>query len=361
MTVESAMEVEQEQQQRQFTAREKGKQPAANSPPSSDSLPWIEKYRPQQLKDLVSHQDIISTINKFIDAGQLPHLLLYGPPGTGKTSTVLACARKMYGEDYRKMILELNASDDRGIDVVREQIITFASTKQIFNQGVKLIILDEADSMTQPAQAALRRVMEKYTRNVRFCIICNYVSKIIPAIQSRCTRFRFAPLKREQIQDRLNFIVQQEGIVMKDDGMTALMRLAKGDMRRALNIMQSVHAAYNLVNEENVYSCVGAPLPKDIESIVHALLEKDFAGAYDFISTLKVERGLALADLVTEVFQFALNIDFPAKMKTYLIKELADIEFRSSSGCSEKLQLSSLIATFQIGRDIAAGIQSSLS
>lgn len=151
------------------------------------NLPWVEKYRPNALKELISHEDIIRTIRKFISQDKLPHLLFYGPPGTGKTSTILACAKEIYKtKEFNSMVLELNASDDRGIGVVRGQILSFASTRTIFNSGYKLVILDEADSMTNDAQNALRRIIEKFTDNVRFCLICNYLSKIIPAIQSRC-------------------------------------------------------------------------------------------------------------------------------------------------------------------------------
>ena len=176
-------------------------------------LPWVEKYRPSSLDDLVSHQDIITTIKRFIDQDKLPHLLFYGPPGTGKTSTILACAKHLYSTNSKSMVLELNASDDRGIDVVRDQIKTFASTKTLFSSGFKLIVLDEADQLTQTAQNALRRVIEQYTKNVRFCIICNYVGKIIPALQSRCTRFRFAPLEPEQIAQRLDVVIEQEQFI----------------------------------------------------------------------------------------------------------------------------------------------------
>ncbi|KAK8791861.1 hypothetical protein WA158_005238 [Blastocystis sp. Blastoise] len=150
-------------------------------------LPWVEKYRPTEFEEIVSHDDILSTINKLIENKKLPHLLFHGPPGTGKTTTILACARKMYGSNYKSMTLELNASDDRGIDVVRDQIKNFAGTQKLFSSGVKLIILDEADNMTNVAQFALRRIIEKYSQNTRFCLICNYVSNIIPALQSRCT------------------------------------------------------------------------------------------------------------------------------------------------------------------------------
>ncbi|KAG1441348.1 hypothetical protein G6F56_011526 [Rhizopus delemar] len=234
----------------------KGKMTTQNT--ETDGLPWVEKYRPATLDDLVSHKDITSTIETFIDAKRLPHLLFYGPPGTGKTSTILACARKMYGEKYKKMVLDLNASDDRGIDVVREQIKNFASSKTMFSSesspGFKLIVLDEADSMTNQAQSALRRVIEKYTKNVRFCIICNYVSKIIPAIQSRCTRFRFAPLEMEQVEARLQTIVDQEGVDLTEDGKKALLQLSKGDMRRALNILQSCHTVYDRIDENAIYN-----------------------------------------------------------------------------------------------------------
>lgn len=176
----------------------------------------VEKYRPATLSDLVSHKDITSTVTRFIEKNRLPHLLFYGPPGTGKTSTILAMARKIYGPDkWKNNVLELNASDERGIDVVREQVKSFASTRNVFSGstapgGYKLIVLDEADAMTTAAQGALRRVIEQYTKNVRFCIICNYVNKIIPAIQSRCTRFRFNPLELDQVDSRLQHVIENE-------------------------------------------------------------------------------------------------------------------------------------------------------
>ncbi len=171
-------------------------------------------------------------VTRLIDQDRLPHLLFYGPPGTGKTTTILACARKIYGDNYKKMILELNASDDRGIKTVRDTIKDFASSRQMFASGPKLIILDESDAMSQDAQAALRRVVEKFTANTRFCFICNYVSKIIPALQSRCTKFRFAPLKPEQIVPRINFICEAEKIAVTPEGVNAIVSLSQGDMRK---------------------------------------------------------------------------------------------------------------------------------
>ncbi|KAG0299620.1 Subunit of heteropentameric Replication factor C (RF-C), partial [Dissophora globulifera] len=309
---------------------------------------------PVTLDDLVSHKDITTTIERFIDENRVPHMLFYGPPGTGKTSTILACARKLYGPSWKSMTMEasLNASDDRGIDVVREQIKNFASTKKMFSSGFKLIILDEADMMTQTAQNALRRVVEKYTRNVRFCIICNYVSKIIPALQSRCTRFRFGPLELEQVDSRLDLIIQSEGVNITPDGRKALLQLCKGDMRRALNILQACHAGYEVVDENAVYNCTGNPYPEDIETIVNSMLTEDFTTAYSNISYLKTIKGMALQDILTEVYSYLELIDMPANSRVYILDKMADVEYKLSTGASEKLQLSSLIGSFRIGAEL---------
>ncbi|KAF9289862.1 hypothetical protein BGZ68_008461 [Mortierella alpina] len=332
-------------------SKSKGKFVESNTA-TDDTLPWVEKYRPVTLDDLVSHKDITSTIERFIDENRLPHMLLYGPPGTGKTSTILACARKLYGPMWKSMTMELNASDDRGIDVVREQIKNFASTKKIFSSGFKLIILDEADMMTQAAQNALRRVVEKYTRNVRFCIICNYVSKIIPALQSRCTRFRFGPLELSQVDSRLDLIVQNEGVKITDEGRKALLQLSKGDMRRALNILQACHAGYDTVDEDAVYNCTGNPHPADIETIVNSMLTEDFTTAYSNISYLKTIKGMALQDILTEVYNYLELIDMPGNSRVYLLDKMADVEYKLSTGANEKLQLSSLIGSFRIGAEL---------
>lgn len=311
------------------------------------NLPWVEKYRPATLQDLISHEDIISTIERFIDADHLPHLLLYGPPGTGKTSTILACARKLYTpKEFNSMVLELNASDDRGIGVVRERILNFASTRTIFKSGFKLVILDEADAMTNDAQNALRRVIEKFTENVRFCLICNYLSKIIPAIQSRCTRFRFGPLSSEQILPRLNYVIEQEQINVTEDGRKALLTLSGGDMRRILNILQSTSMAFSEVTEDNVYSCVGHPLRSDITNILNWMLNEEFETAYKKVAELKVAKGLALHDILTELHTFSHRIEFPVEARVKLIKDMAEIEWHLSAGASEKIQLSAVVAAF---------------
>ncbi|XP_037045364.1 replication factor C subunit 5 [Bradysia coprophila] len=319
-----------------------------------NNLPWVEKYRPATLNDLISHEEIIATINNFIKQDQLPHLLFYGPPGTGKTSTILACAKQLYkSSQLNSMVLELNASDDRGIGIVRGQILNFASTRTIFSGGFKLIILDEADAMTNDAQNALRRIIEKYTDNVRFCIICNYLSKIIPAVQSRCTRFRFAPLVEEQILPRLNHVIEEEKLTVTEDGKKALISLSGGDMRRVINVLQSTWMAFGNVTEENVYTCVGHPQKNDIQNIVGWLLGlESFQETFDKIQELKTNKGLALEDILREIHLFVMRIELPPTVMNTLIVKLADIEVRLAAGCLEKPQLAALIGGFQLARNM---------
>ncbi|OQO03579.1 hypothetical protein B0A48_10244 [Cryoendolithus antarcticus] len=359
----------------------KGKRSAANLPVEiEDNLPWVEKYRPASLSDVSGHQDILATINKFVDANRLPHLLLYGPPGTGKTSTVLALARKIYGnKNMRQMVLELNASDDRGIDVVREQIKTFSSTKQIFAgsfdksdtsnmAGYKLIILDEADAMTSTAQMALRRIMEKYTANTRFCIIANYTHKLSPALLSRCTRFRFSPLKEKDIRVLVDKVILEENVNIAPDAVDSLVTLAKGDMRRALNVLQACHASStplhipgtplqhdadidrDLITQETIFDCIAAPHPGDIETIVQTLLTTSNIGScLSTINALKKAKGLALADILTAMGEQLADIEVPAQTRVAWLEGLAEIEYRLSGGGSESVQTGGLVGVVRGG------------
>ncbi|KAK7977151.1 hypothetical protein PG988_004641 [Apiospora saccharicola] len=361
----------------------KGKRSAANLPvEAEDSLPWVEKYRPETLDDVSGHQDILATINKFVDTNRLPHLLLYGPPGTGKTSTILALARRIYGEqNVRQMVLELNASDDRGIDVVREQIKTFASTKQIFTMGggsraggmasFKLIILDEADAMTNTAQMALRRIMEKYTANTRFCIIANYTHKLSPALLSRCTRFRFSPLKEDDIRVLVDKVIVEENVKISADATDALVRLSKGDMRRALNVLQACQASstpLRLKNEpkplekdmvrenittESIYNCIAAPPPEAIEKIVQTLLNtSDVTSCLSTINTLKVANGLALADIITALAETLSTLEVKPEAMIRWLDGLAEIEYRLSGGGSEAIQTGAVVGVIREGCEL---------
>ncbi|KAH8678334.1 P-loop containing nucleoside triphosphate hydrolase protein [Xylariales sp. PMI_506] len=361
----------------------KGKRSAANLPvEAEDSLPWVEKYRPVSLTDVSGHQDILATVNKFVDSNRLPHLLLYGPPGTGKTSTILALARRIYGEqNMRQMVLELNASDDRGIDVVREQIKTFASTKQIFTIGAssrpggmasyKLIILDEADAMTNTAQMALRRIMEKYTANTRFCIIANYTHKLSPALLSRCTRFRFSPLKENDIRVIVDKVILEEDIKITGEASDALVKLSKGDMRRALNVLQACHASStplqprdgpripekDIVREtitlQTIYSCIAAPPPDAIEKIAQTLLTtSDVTSCLSTINTLKVANGLALADIITALSETLVTMEVKPEVMIRWLDGLAEIEYRVASGGSELVQTGAVVGVIREGCEL---------
>lgn len=292
------------------------------------------------------------------------------------------------------MVLELNASDDRGIDVVREQIKTFASTKQIFSAtaplpsasstkpsslgAFKLIILDEADAMTSAAQMALRRIMEKYTANTRFCIIANYTHKLSPALLSRCTRFRFSPLKEIDIRSLVDKVVEEEKINITPDAIESLVKLSKGDMRRALNVLQACHAGSKplpmrkdatvpapgmengnpsadneVITNDTVYTCIASPHPADIKLIVDVLLgNPDVTSILSTINTLKASKGLALADILTCLAEELMELDVSAQTRVTWLEGLAEIEHRLSGGGSEKVQTGGMVGVVRKGVEL---------
>lgn len=236
--------------------------------------------------------------------------------------------------------------------VVRNEIKEFAGTKQLFNKGVKLIILDEADAMTSDAQFALRRIIEKYTRNARFCLICNYVSKIIPALQSRCTRFRFAPLSRDQIQGRLEDVAVAEHCTMTPDGMNAILNLSGGDMRRVLNLLQSTAMSHPVVDEAAVYSTSGAPQPNDIDTILDLLLNETFQTACTQIIEMCTIKGYALADVLADLTVKLAGLEMDSVPLAMLLDGMSDVEHRLAFGTDEKLQTASLVGVFVQARNL---------
>ena len=290
----------------------------------SDNRPWVEKYRPQSLDQVVAHEQILGTITRLMHSHKLPHLLFYGPPGTGKTSTAQALCRAMFGQAVKGNVLELNASDDRGIDVVRNEIKQFASTGRVMFGiaasamgaspsaassasgpgpigGVKVVILDEADQMSSEAQAALRRIVEKYTRNVRFMILCNHVNKIIPALQSRCSRFRFGPVKKSQIMARLAHVATSESVPFTPEGLSAAFHLSSGDMRRCINIMHAAALSLGEITASSVYVTTGNPTPAEVDFIVQAMVSDDFSEAWRKVNMTMSGSGLSVVDLVREL------------------------------------------------------------
>lgn len=325
----------------------------------ASNLPWVEKYRPVTLDDVYGQNEIVGTVRKFIEEGKLPHLLFYGPPGTGKTSTIVALAREIYGKNYSNMVLELNASDDRGIDVVRNQIKDFASTRQIFSKGFKLIILDEADAMTNAAQNALRRIIEKYTKNTRFCILANYAHKLTPALLSRCTRFRFQPLPQDAIEHRIANVLVHENIKITDSAKKTLLKLSKGDMRRVLNVLQASRATLNdpekeEITDEVIYECCGVPRPEDLKLVLKSALEDDWNTAYFTLDKIRVGKGLALIDLIEGIVEILEDYDLKQDTRMELLSKLADIEYAISKGGNDKIHNSAVIGTIKQSFELEA-------
>jgi replication factor C subunit 3/5 len=289
---------------------------------SKSHLPWVEKYRPENLTDIISHIEIINTLTNLISSNKIPHMIFYGPPGTGKTTTILACAKQIYGPNYRSMILELNGSDDRGINVVREQIKNFSATNSKIptmfesNNGmkrpnIKLVILDEADAMTYDAQFALRRVVESYTDSTRFCLICNYLTKIIPALQSRCQMFRFAPIGNDDHIKKINMVIDFEQINIEDGAKEKIVELSEGDMRKSLNLLQSLYMIHsqkksnlNLITLNSVYKSIGYPTDDEKEQIVNSLQGKDLLSSYQILNRLQSENSLSNQDIVREISSY---------------------------------------------------------
>ncbi|CAI5760027.1 unnamed protein product [Candida verbasci] len=324
----------------------------------NNNLPWVEKYRPDSLSEVFGQQEIVDTIRKFVESGKLPHLLFYGPPGTGKTSTIIALAKEIYGKNYKNMVLELNASDDRGIDVVRNQIKNFASTRQIFGTSqFKLIILDEADAMTSVAQNSLRRVIEKYTKNCRFCILANYSHKLNPALLSRCTRFRFHPISQDAIKERISNVIIKEKIDITFDALESLIKLSHGDMRKSLNVLQSCFAACegnkdSKIDINLIYNVIGAPHPDDIKQVLNSILQDDFTTAFLRLRDVQKNCGLSLIDIVSEIIQELKNYQLKNEQNVYLYKYLSDLEYYISRGGNDKIQSSSLIGIVKNGMEV---------
>lgn len=336
-------------------------------------LPWIEKYRPSSLDEIVSHNTIIQTLKNSIEKNSLQHLLFHGPPGSGKTSCIMACARKLYGKKLDLMTLSINASEDRGIEVVRNKIQRFVSTKNIFSDDnmYKLVILDEADAMTADAQAILRKVIENYSNTVRFCLICNYSKKITPALQSRCACYRFPPHDGPSIKLKLNQIANNEKITLTEDGINTIIKIANGDMRRAINILQSTSTSYDSVSAQTVIKCTGYINPQHIDQIYSSLLNDSFNKSHDIIFQIKKKYSYTLNDIITELVtiltnhiqniqdfkttgpvqgtvQNNKNIIIPSENAILLIlTKLCDIEFNLTSCTSENIQTDALIGVFK--------------
>ena len=305
---------------------------------------WTEKYRPRLLRDVVGQEDIIERLKAYADHGNLPHLLFAGPAGTGKTTCALAMTKELFGEEWRQNFLELNASDERGIDVVRGKIKEFARTSPIGGAGFKIIFLDEADALTSDAQAALRRTMERYSHICRFVLSCNYSSKIIDPIQSRCAVFRFRPLSKEAIIDYLRKISVDEDVEITDEAMEALVHVAQGDMRKAVNSLQVAASLGETISIDVVYQTTGTARPEEVRSLLETALSGDFIEARTILDEIMITYGLSGQDIIKQIHQTFFDLGIPDIEKVKLIDKSGEVEFRMVEGGNERIQLEALLA-----------------
>lgn len=317
---------------------------------------WVEKHRPSTLEEVVNQGEIVSRLQAYVKRGSLPHLLFAGPAGTGKTTCAIALARDLFGEDWRGNFGELNASDERGIDVVRTTIKDRARMAPIGGHGFKIIFLDEADHLTNDAQAALRRTMEMYTRTARFVISVNYSSRIIAPIQSRCALFRFRPLKPEDVKTYVDRVAKAEGLKVTDDGMEALVYVAQGDLRRATNALQVAAALSDRVDADSLYRAAGAARPEDVRGLLETALKGDFLGARSQLDDLLIEFGLAAEDLLAEIYRAVYDLSVPDETKVEMVDRIGEADYRLLQGSNARIQLESLLAGFALlGEGLGTG------
>lgn len=325
----------------------KRKSPTASSPDTVENyeVPWVEKYRPLNLEEVVGNEETIVRLRAIAKDGNMPNLILSGPPGTGKTTSVHALARELLGDYYSSGVLELNASDSRGIDVVRSKIKGFAMNKVSLPPGRhKVIILDEADSMTSAAQQALRRTMEIYSSTTRFALACNVSTKIIEPIQSRGAILRYSRLTDEQILIRLRHVCEKEKVSYADDGLEAIIFTAEGDMRHALNNLQATYSGFNHVNHVNVFKVCDQPHPTTVKKIIDACLKGGETNVAVQEMTNLWGMGYSCSDIIGTLFKVVKSHDIPEALKLEYLREIGFTHMRIADGVHTKLQLLGLIA-----------------
>lgn len=309
------------------------------------ALIWTEKYRPRSLDEVVDQNEVTSRLRAYVKTGNMPHLLFAGPAGTGKTTCAIALARELYREAWQGNFQELNASSDRGIDVVRGRIKEYARVATMGSRvGFKIIFLDEADALTGDAQAALRRTMEMYTRTARFIFSVNFSSRIIEPIQSRCAVFRFRPLRPEDVEKYVNRISKGEGLKITPEGMEALIYLGRGDLRRITNALQVAGAVSRTIDADTLYRAATTARPEEVKELLETALQGKFLEARAALDNLLVEYGLSGEDILRQLHRTVFNLSIPDPFKVRIVDRIGEADFRVVEGANERIQLEALLA-----------------
>ncbi len=307
---------------------------------------WTEKYRPSKFPGIVGQDDIIKKVESLTNSLNIPHLLFAGPAGTGKSTLALIIVKELFEKNWKDNYLELNASDERGINVIRDKVKNFARTKALGNVPFKIIFLDEADALTPEAQQALRRTMENYSTTCRFILSCNYSSKIIDPIQSRCVIFRFKLLEKKDIEKRINVIAEGERLQVAPDAMELLYEGSEGDCRRAINLLQSTASISPVINIELVSTVISSAKPKDIRVVLDYALSGDFQKSREKLLDIMLKESISGQDVIKAIQKEIWNLPVEPDIKVKLTEKTGETEFRIVEGSDPFIQLQSLIASF---------------
>jgi replication factor C small subunit len=315
---------------------------------ASDLLPWTEKYRPQTLEAVIGQEEIIKSIRGFVKQRNMPHLLFAGPPGVGKTTAALAFAHDLFGKDFSGNFGELNASNDRGIDIVRGRIKDFARSLSLGGAPFKVIFLDEADALTSDAQHALRRTMETYSNITRFILSVNYSSRVIEPLQSRCAIFRFAPLRQEDVKKMLMHIGKTEELKINEDAYEAVFYVSEGDMRKAINVLQGAAFHSRHITAELVHKIAAKAKPKEVREMLELALKGEFVKARENLDMLIITYGLSGEDIMLQCYREIPHLGIPEEKKVVLIDRLGEYNFRLVEGANERIQIEAMLANFAL-------------